>query len=391
MNNPSIPAPKDDTSVSDMRTGLASSGSQTTLGVETEPPAPQKGKDQPALDDAWLRDFYKECGREVTLAYTTLNQMKNWAIVVQASIIAAVAAFGRSLLSSSGSDVGSQIGIAVVVGAVLAHLFTLRFFVRAILCYINLLRWNKLQSAVVECKLVRREVLRGQPNPQAEPESALRKAIQDYYFRWLSPVARPAQIASNLKLGFGLLLVLPAVLIAWGTAVHWDMLVVRGLVTFAIIGTLIEVEDYLLAGFFDTPDRAAERKEDKMIFPAPSGSISYVSMWDINSLVSTGVAFGPQLVNFCHPLLVPGELPWAVTYALAAYLLAYIAYNGFTAWHRRLTQWRGVVLMSGLALVALTVLVVPSWIAVIAAASTAAIAGAGALLRPSRQRVQGDA
>ena len=47
--------------------------------------------------------------------------------------------------------------------------------------------------------------------------------------------------------------------------------------------------------------------------------------------------------------------------------------------------------MSGLALVALTVLVVPSWIAVIAAASTAAIAGAGALLRPSRQRVQGDA
>src|SRR5947199_10747156 len=139
MNNPSIPAPKDDTSVSDMRTGLASSGSQTTLGVETEPPAPQKGKDQPALDDAWLRDFYKECGREVTLAYTTLNQMKNWAIVVQAAIIASVASFGRALLQSPKNEADPDLSVAIVIGAVLAYLFTLRFFVRAILCYINLL------------------------------------------------------------------------------------------------------------------------------------------------------------------------------------------------------------------------------------------------------------
>src|SRR5437899_12327207 len=136
MNNPSIPAPKDDTSVSDMRTGLASSGSQTTLGVETEPPAPQKGKDQPALDDAWLRDFYKECGREITLAYTTLNQMKNWAMVIAGAVLSGLA---------FGSAAGTYPTKPMFIGVVIAFAFTLRFFIRAILCYINLSRWNTLQ------------------------------------------------------------------------------------------------------------------------------------------------------------------------------------------------------------------------------------------------------
>ena len=101
------------------------------------------------LEDDWLHDFYKECGREVTLSYTTLNQMKNWAIVVQGTIIASVAGFGRSLLTSGDTSTSREIGTAVVIGAVLAHLFTIRFMVRSMLCYINLLRWNVLQSAIV--------------------------------------------------------------------------------------------------------------------------------------------------------------------------------------------------------------------------------------------------
>src|SRR5687767_6165523 len=93
-----------------------------------------------SFSDDWLRDFYKECGREVTLAYTTLNQMKNWAIVVQASIIAAAVSFGRSQAT------GESGLFPILVGALLAYVFTARFFVRAILCYLNLLRWNTLQS-----------------------------------------------------------------------------------------------------------------------------------------------------------------------------------------------------------------------------------------------------
>ena len=44
-----------------------------------------------ALDTAWIDTFYKECGREVTLAYTTLNQMKNWAMTIAAAALAAQA------------------------------------------------------------------------------------------------------------------------------------------------------------------------------------------------------------------------------------------------------------------------------------------------------------
>src|SRR6202035_267743 len=85
------------------------------------------------LDEAWLHDFYKECGREATLAYTTLNQMKNWAMVIAAAALSGLP-FG-----SKSSDYPTPIMFA---GSVIVYTFVLRFFIRAILCYINLIRWN---------------------------------------------------------------------------------------------------------------------------------------------------------------------------------------------------------------------------------------------------------
>src|SRR6266404_5852260 len=71
-------------------------------------PAPAVPARAVELDDPWLHDFYKECGREVTLAYTTLNQMKNWAIVVQAAVISGVVAFGKNLaISSNAGDMAA--------------------------------------------------------------------------------------------------------------------------------------------------------------------------------------------------------------------------------------------------------------------------------------------
>lgn len=52
------------------------------------------------LDDKWIENFYKECGREVTLAYTTLNQMKNWAIVIAGALLSGFA-FGTSAITGS--------------------------------------------------------------------------------------------------------------------------------------------------------------------------------------------------------------------------------------------------------------------------------------------------
>src|SRR5437667_1333397 len=107
---------------------------------KTEPMPAESTGSLPAsepLCDSWLHDFYKECGREVTLAYTTLNQMKNWAMIVAAAAISGLS-FG-----TSGRHYPNPV---MFVGVVIVYVFILRFFVRAILCYINLTRWNKLQS-----------------------------------------------------------------------------------------------------------------------------------------------------------------------------------------------------------------------------------------------------
>src|SRR5574341_1741574 len=77
-----------------------------TVGVALVRPGPGRGGKEPApspastpptdrFDQKWLEAFYKECGREVTLAYTTLNQMKNWAMIVVAAAISGLS-FGTA-------------------------------------------------------------------------------------------------------------------------------------------------------------------------------------------------------------------------------------------------------------------------------------------------------
>ncbi len=56
-----------------------------------------------SFDDAWLHDFYKECGREATLAYTTLNQMKNWAMVIAAAALSGLTIW-QQILGVSNAD-----------------------------------------------------------------------------------------------------------------------------------------------------------------------------------------------------------------------------------------------------------------------------------------------
>lgn len=63
-------------------------GERNPTVKETAPP--------PELDKAWVETFYRECGREVTLAYTTLNQMKNWAMTVVAAALSGLAFGSKS-------------------------------------------------------------------------------------------------------------------------------------------------------------------------------------------------------------------------------------------------------------------------------------------------------
>src|SRR6266550_7335479 len=103
--------------------------------VHPEPPAPATAvaRTPDPISLKWLENLYKESGREITLAYTTLNQMKNWAIVIAGAILSGLAL---------GSAAGTYPSKPMFVGVVIAFAFTLRFFIRAILCYINLSRWN---------------------------------------------------------------------------------------------------------------------------------------------------------------------------------------------------------------------------------------------------------
>src|SRR5439155_13662185 len=137
----------------------------------------------PKLDGEWLQSFYKEAGREATLAYTTLNQMKNWAMLVAAAALSGVP-FG-----SKSSDYPTPIMFA---GTVIVYTFILRFFIRAILCYINLTRWNVLQNDCVQLKLLPKAKYASVS--AEEREEKLRNDLQYYYFDWLSPLSRKEQV-----------------------------------------------------------------------------------------------------------------------------------------------------------------------------------------------------
>jgi hypothetical protein len=227
--------------------------------------------------DNWLHDFYKECGREITLAYTTLNQMKNWAMLVLVPLLALV---------MNGHNGASPGGIAEVLGAALSYMISLRFLARAIHCYNNFIRWNKLQAAIMRVKLL--------PDPTQEPGTAsaqLEHAIIEFYYKWRSPIPRPEQIASNLKLGFGLLIVLPFGLLVRAGYVHWTDPRVKGVLLFAGLGTVIEVVDFLRSPGFDVPLVAARRQLPAQTFPAASANVTYVALWLANLAISIAVAY----------------------------------------------------------------------------------------------------
>jgi hypothetical protein len=261
---------------------------QETAENRDRPPEAESPAGAAALNADWLRDFYKECGREVTLAYTTLNQMKNWAITVQAAVVAAFVSFARSLAASS----VEQVAMPLLMGGVLAYVFTLRFFVRAILCYINLRRWNRLQGDILECKLQPR---RSTTLTSAGLEARLVSDIDDYYYRWLSPIGRAEQVASNLKLGFGILMVLPPLLVTYSLLFVWDDSLADGLAVFAVGATLIEAEDFFTSSFFDTPAVANARKQSHHDSPTHSGDANYIWRWVALGLVTAAVSMWPWI------------------------------------------------------------------------------------------------
>ena len=274
-----------------------------TVAMEQPQPIPPRRHASPAperFDQKWLEAFYRECGREVTLAYTTLNQMKNWAMIVVAAAISGL---------SFGTTAGTYPNVSMFVGTVIVYTFVLRFYVRAILCYINLGRWNRLQADCVALTLVQ-----GSPGPgeraktRTELEARLQEDIENYYHGWLSVYDRKRQVFSNLKLGFALLLGLPTFFLVWGAVALWANPIVRGLTVFALGDTLVELNDFLRSGFFDdlkAHERRKARGKVHEIFPVPMSRSGFLVTWVVVILLSVVVAAWPKLLTWVTATLVP--------------------------------------------------------------------------------------
>jgi hypothetical protein len=241
--------------------------------------------------DKWLESFYKECGREVTLAYTTLNQMKNWAVAIVAAVLSAVVA-----LSKSGEIPQNSQELLIFFGAAVAYVFALRFFVRAVICYNNLVRWNNLQTAIVDYKLVSRAETG--TATAADQKRALEATIRELYHQWRVPsrMTRPNQILSNLKLGFGLLLLLPLLfVVAYGIRVA-NAALGLAMITFCVGYTAVEMFDFMRSTLFDTPEAFARRpKKEQPVFPTPVYGKDYFLGLLLTFLASVLVAVWPQL------------------------------------------------------------------------------------------------
>src|ERR1700722_19178609 len=98
------------------------------------------------IDRKFLDTFYRECGREVTLAYTVLNQTNTWAITFFAAVI------GSSLvgLVKRNGDTYSfdYPNTFHWLYLILAWGLLLRFVQRSALALSNMYRWNKLGTSV---------------------------------------------------------------------------------------------------------------------------------------------------------------------------------------------------------------------------------------------------
>jgi hypothetical protein len=223
--------------------------------------------------------------------------MKNWAMTVAAAALSGLA-FG----SSSATYPNKY----MFVGVVIVYVFVLRFYIRAILCYINLVRWNKLQSACVEFRLLPRMKDNEPAKTRTALESQFKEDLQNYYFRWLSPIDRKTQLISNLKLGFGLVFALTMFFFLWGLINLWQERLVKALLFFAFGTTIVEFNDFFKSTFFDTVSAFQRRKtwsRAHEIFPVPGSRGWYLTSWIIVILLSVTFAEWPAIGGWLHTLL----------------------------------------------------------------------------------------
>jgi hypothetical protein len=186
------------------------------------------------MERKWLDSFYKECGREVSLAYNVLNQTNNWGITLAVAVVATC--FLGTARFEGGSITLAYPTLLQWYLVIFGWIIMVRFFVRSALGLVNMYRWNELINST--CKVL--------SLPESHPDIPLlnrnlAKKIEAYFFRWRSPKTRWFIVWHNLKLMYLWFFIILLSLFTWGiiglekTVLFWV-----GLILF-IVPTIIEI------------------------------------------------------------------------------------------------------------------------------------------------------
>ena len=161
------------------------------------------------MERKWIEDFYKECGREVSLAYNVLNHSNNWGVTLTAAILAT--GFLGAIEINNGQITFHYPTIIHWFYIILAWIIMIRFFVRSALGLCNMYRWNTLIKASINILSL------SEDNPYlAIFERNFAKKVDAYFYKWKSPKKRRYLIWRNLELMYLWFFLIILALFIWG-------------------------------------------------------------------------------------------------------------------------------------------------------------------------------
>jgi len=186
------------------------------------------------MERKWLESFYKECGREVSLAYNVLNQTNNWGITMAVAVVATC--FLGTARIKGGSINLTYPTLLQWYLVIFGWIIMVRFFVRSALGLVNMYRWNELINST--CKVL--------SLPETYPDLPLlnrnlAKKIEAFFFNWRSPKTRWFIVWRNLKLMYLWFFIIILSLFIWGIIVLDKTILFWVGLSLFIIPTIIEI------------------------------------------------------------------------------------------------------------------------------------------------------
>lgn len=210
------------------------------------------------MDRKWLEQFYKECGREVTLAYNVVNQANNWGITIAAAVV--TAGFLDSIKVINNKVEYTYPTLLHWYLVIIAWVVMVRFFVRSALALTNMYRWNAIINSIMKVLSL----------PENDNRASVymhncAKKIEKYYIQWKSPISKKDIIWINLKLMYLWFFIVILVLFGWGIiSLKRDLYYWLGLVVF-VIPTSLECLWFYRTGHFKHEKPDSLKDEDNIV------------------------------------------------------------------------------------------------------------------------------